>query len=205
MHRKRLEIALERVPPHRYPSAELEQYTLPAPLAAELLWRAYMDGAVRDRRVVDLGCGTGRLTIGSALLGASLAVGVDIDGRALEEARRAAERLGVLGSVDFIRAQVPRLALRADTVVQNPPFGVRRRGADVEFLRAALGAADRVYSLHKSTKAARRLLSSMAAALGKEALLLGTYLLRLPPSLDFHRKRFHSFYVDLYAFRGPIS
>lgn len=31
--------------------------------------------------------------------------------------------------------------LRADTVVMNPPFGTRRRGADMDFLRAAFAGA----------------------------------------------------------------
>jgi hypothetical protein len=31
--------------------------------------------------------------------------------------------------------------LRVDTVVMNPPFGTRKKGADMGFLRAALGVA----------------------------------------------------------------
>ena len=43
-------------------------------------------------------------------------------------------------------------ALRAHTVVMNPPFGTRRKGADMQFLRAALHVADSaVYSLHKTS------------------------------------------------------
>jgi predicted RNA methylase len=45
--------------------------------------------------------------------------------------------------------------LRADTVIMNPPFGTRRKGADVEFLRAAARLVARdggaLYSLHKSS------------------------------------------------------
>jgi rRNA N6-adenosine-methyltransferase METTL5 len=42
--------------------------------------------------------------------------------------------------------------LRADTVVMNPPFGTRRKGADMEFLAAALKLSrGSVYSLHKSS------------------------------------------------------
>lgn len=43
--------------------------------------------------------------------------------------------------VDFVRCDVGALGmqsrLRADTVIMNPPFGTRRKGADMDFLRAA--------------------------------------------------------------------
>ena len=43
--------------------------------------------------------------------------------------------------VEFVRCKVSALRqqgrLRADTVIMNPPFGTRRKGADMDFLRAA--------------------------------------------------------------------
>ena len=48
---------------------------------------------------------------------------------------------GWLQQVDFLRCNVSDLQalqrLAADTVVMNPPFGTRRKGADLDFLRAA--------------------------------------------------------------------
>ncbi|XP_044463578.1 rRNA N6-adenosine-methyltransferase METTL5-like isoform X3 [Mangifera indica] len=39
-----------------------------------------------------------------------------------------------------------------DTVVMNPPFGTRRKGADMDFLSVALKVASgAVYSLHKTS------------------------------------------------------
>ncbi|CAN0900116.1 rRNA N6-adenosine-methyltransferase METTL5 [Linum grandiflorum] len=39
-----------------------------------------------------------------------------------------------------------------DTVVMNPPFGTRKKGADMDFLSAALKIASQaVYSLHKTS------------------------------------------------------
>ena len=44
--------------------------------------------------------------------------------------------------VDLIQCNVLSLEnsgrLQADTVVMNPPFGTRKKGADVEFLRIGL-------------------------------------------------------------------
>lgn len=50
-------------------------------------------------------------------------------------------------------ASLPPLAnLKADTVIMNPPFGTKRKGVDMEFLRAAAHLSSHaVYSLHKSS------------------------------------------------------
>ncbi|HEV8361491.1 MAG TPA: 50S ribosomal protein L11 methyltransferase, partial [Candidatus Thermoplasmatota archaeon] len=61
---------LQKVPPHPAPKAELEQYQTPAPIAADLVYRALAAGDVAGKRVLDLGCGTGILAIGAALVGA---------------------------------------------------------------------------------------------------------------------------------------
>jgi predicted RNA methylase len=58
--------------------------------------------------------------------------------------------------IDFVLCScaeaAQQLRLRADTVIMNPPFGTKRKGADMEFLRAAFSLASRsVYSLHKSS------------------------------------------------------
>lgn len=49
---------------------------------------------------------------------------------------------GVFSQIDLLQCDITQLqqpsrALKADVVVMNPPFGTRRKGADLEFLRAA--------------------------------------------------------------------
>lgn len=56
--------------------------------------------------------------------------------------------------IDLILCDVRQIAaqsrLMADTVVMNPPFGTRRKGADLEFLDAAFKLSrNAIYSLHK--------------------------------------------------------
>jgi hypothetical protein len=42
--------------------------------------------------------------------------------------------------------------LRPDTVIMNPPFGTKIKGADMQFLRAAASLSPgQIYSLHKSS------------------------------------------------------
>jgi putative methylase len=145
MKRKQLEMMLERLEGFSRPSFQREQYATPAPVAAQMLFLAAMRGELGT--VCDLGCGTGMLAIGAALLGAR-AIGVEIDGEALAIARRNAKKLNV--DVDFIRTDVSSLALKGiDTVVMNPPFGAQKASAgDRAFLSKALEIANTIYTLH---------------------------------------------------------
>jgi putative methylase len=145
LKKRRLEIILERLEGFSQPSAVLEQYSTPAPVAAELLHLAFMNGELD--RVTDLGCGTGILAIGAALLGAR-AMGVEIDSQAIRVATKNAALLEV--DVDFVRADVRSVALRkVNTVVMNPPFGAQAASrGDRDFLKKATSIADTVYSIH---------------------------------------------------------
>lgn len=157
MRRKRhLEMLLERIPPHPHPDPGLEQYLTPAHVAAEVLWAARAMGDIEGRTVADLGCGTGILGIGAALLGAERVYCVDVDGGALEVAEGVAEDLG-LGNIQFIEADIRdhgdlvKVTGRVDTVIQNPPFGSQERadrGADRVFMEAASAMGRVVYSFH---------------------------------------------------------
>ena len=144
--KKHLEMALQRIPPHPHPKRWLEQYTTPAPLAAEMLHTALLHGDIAGKVVADLGCGTGILAIGAALLGASRVYGVDVDVEALQVAKGWAEALGA--SVEFIAGDVREFGIEVDTVVQNPPFGDRPGHGDVPFLDKALEVAEVVYTFH---------------------------------------------------------
>lgn len=148
MNLRQLEMLLEHLEGFERPTARLEQYQTPAPVAARLLHHAAMQGAIEDRRVCDLGCGTGILACGAALLGASAVTGIDIDPAAISVARRNAGTLGV--DVNFIVADVrdlDRAGLSCDTVVMNPPFGAQKAHADRPFIDLALEIAGEVYGI----------------------------------------------------------
>jgi ribosomal protein L11 methyltransferase len=57
-----------------------------------------MQGRIQDRFVLDIGCGSGILTLAALFLGASSATGVDIDEAALEHARQNAKLNGLSAS-----------------------------------------------------------------------------------------------------------
>ncbi len=147
MRKRQLEIILEQVEGFRTPLLYKEQYTTPAPIAAELLHFAFMRGDVVDM-VYDLGCGTGILAIGAKILGAENVIGFDSDRASLKIAKENAQKLKV--NVEYVNCRIEDVCGHAHTVVMNPPFGARIKGSDRPFLEKALEVGDVVYSIHNA-------------------------------------------------------
>ena len=149
--KKRLEMAIQKVPKHPNPKVDLEQYSTPATIAADLLWNAYSLGDIADKKVMDLGCGTGIFAIASKLLGAASAIGVDIDKDSTDLAS------SYCGDVDFICSDICDLEndFDVDTIFQNPPFGSQKnakKGADLKFISKAIELSPKVlYSFHMAS------------------------------------------------------
>jgi putative methylase len=150
MKLRQLEMALERLEGFGAPDPRLEQYRTPAPLAARLLFHAWSRGDIAGKSVIDLGCGTGVLSVGAALLGAAEVTGVDTDPVALKVAERNADAQKV--AIRLVPGDVadPVLIERlsgCDTVVMNPPFGAQKVHADRPFIDAALRLAPVSYGI----------------------------------------------------------
>ena len=149
--KKHLEMAIQKVPKHPNPKVDLEQYSTPATIAADLLWNAYSLGDIADKKVMDLGCGTGIFAIASKLLGAASAIGVDIDKDSTDLAS------SYCGDVDFICSDICDLEndFDVDTIFQNPPFGSQKnanKGADLKFISKAIELSPKVlYSFHMAS------------------------------------------------------
>lgn len=149
--KKHLEMAIQKVPKHPNPKVDLEQYSTPATIAADLLWNAYSLGDIADKKVMDLGCGTGIFAIASKLLGAASAIGVDIDKDSTNLAS------SYCGDVNFICSDICDLEndFDVDTIFQNPPFGSQKnakKGADLKFISKAIELSPKVlYSFHMAS------------------------------------------------------
>jgi putative methylase len=194
-----LERALQQVEPHPSPKASLEQYTLPVDVAAEWLFiAAYINDDIINKAVVDLGCGTGILALGAVFLGAKKAIGVDIDKAAVGIAEKNAEKLGIEKKVQWFTGDIGSLTGGFDTVLQNPPFGVQKRGADRKFLSKALELAPVVYSLHKSGEGNRAFIKRFIEQHGGEVTGIFPMKLNIPKLFKFHTKRKYMVEVDLY-------
>lgn len=148
---KHLEMAIQKVPKHPNPKVDLEQYSTPATIAADLLWNAYSLEDIADKKVMDLGCGTGIFAIASKLLGAASAIGVDIDKDSIDLAS------SYCGDVNFICSDICDLEndFDVDTIFQNPPFGSQKnakKGADLKFISKAIELSPKVlYSFHMAS------------------------------------------------------
>ena len=219
--RRELEILISKVPENPNPKVKLEQYTIPPEVASRMLYIAcYVYRDIVGKRVLDLGCGTGRLAIGAAYLGAAEVVGIDIDREVVKIAKDAANGLEVGESIYWVTGDLYALRGRYDTVIQNPPFGVQRRRADRIFLKRALELGFKVYSLHKSEVHDREVVKSFRGSRdkmvpAKPSRFLETYirglggeiegvyamLMRIPRVFHFHRKFRHEFIVNLYVIR----
>jgi putative methylase len=85
--KKKLEILLSKLKTVPKPKANLEQYEIPGELASQIINIAYLSGDIKNKRIVDLGCGTGRLSIGSVLMEAKEVIGIDIDEESIKVAK----------------------------------------------------------------------------------------------------------------------
>jgi len=151
-------------------------------------------------------------------LGAKEVVGIDIDRTAVNTASQNAAETGLAEKTRWIAADIEAICGKFDTVLQNPPFGVQKRGADRRFLEKALAAANTVYSLHKSVNDSEALVKRLKASsdgvlqvspspfLQRFIEKNGGYMkavyamvMTIPHMFSFHEKKKHEFAVDLYV------
>lgn len=184
--KKHLEMAIQKVPKHPNPKVGLEQYSTPATIAADLLWNAYSLGDIADKKVMDLGCGTGIFAIASKLLGAASAIGVDIDKDSTDLAS------SYCGDVDFICSDICDLEndFDVDTIFQNPPFGSQKnakKGADLKFISKAIELSPKVlYSFHMAST--EEFLISYFEKNDLEITHIFRYNFPIPKIYEFHTK-----------------
>lgn len=204
--KKHLEMRLQSIPSHPKPKVGLEQYTTPSVIASDLIWNAYSLGDVEDRDIVDLGCGTGIFAIGSALMGANSAVGVDVDEDSIALAQEVKDKLK-LDNLNFIVSDINDFdeSLNADTVFQNPPFGSQRNadsGQDLRFIQKAIELdCDVLYSFHMQST--EEFLINYYADNGLEITHIFRYEFPIPKIYDFHTKEKQN--VDVIVIRAILK
>jgi putative methylase len=204
------------------PKASLEQYTISEQVAADMLYlAAYGHGDIVGKTVLDLGCGTGRLALGAAFLGAKTVLGIDLDRVAVGLASETAAKKELSLKTDWVAGDLGTIVGKFDTVLQNPPFGVQKRGADRKFLEKALEVGCSVYSLHNHPKTDKQLIQRLKSVRGdflrvqpspfiekfigeRGGVVSSVYalLMTIPRMFDFHTKNWHDFVVDLYIIQS---
>lgn len=207
MKLRELESHLEEVETFEAPKILLEQYATPTHIAACMLHTIQSSyGDIEGKFVADLGCGTGVLSIGSAILGAGYVVGFDIDPDALNTCKENFSEFEIENS-DFVLCDVSKLSEESrlhkkfDTVVMNPPFGTKRNwGLDMLFLKSGLALAKKsVYSLHKTST--RDHILKKAVDWGVKATVVAQLRYDLKGGkYKHHKKQVVDIEVDFYRF-----
>ncbi len=201
IRRQHLEQALQQIPDFTDPKPHLEQYCTPAGTAATLLHMiAYSFQDVYEQKIIDLGCGTGRLSIGSALLGAHQVIGIEIDPTALRTAKEFSNKLETNRRTEWILSDIETIPLRipVDTVIQNPPFGVQIHHQDRRFLLQALQLAKVIYTIHAAGESAQAYIKRLATQNGGTLEQVIPLNMEIPRQFSFHKKKHHRFQVNVY-------
>jgi putative methylase len=205
-----LELFLSEIESHPSPKASLEQYTVSEAIAATMLYiAAYTNDDIIGKKVLDLGCGTGRLALAASYLGAQCIVGVDIDKIAIRTASENSEKANLKTNVQWVVGDINAITGSFDTVLQNPPF-----------LEKALEVGNVVYSLHNHPHTDKQLIRRLKANPGSlvqvapspfiekfveshHGVVKAVYamLMTIPRMFGFHTKAKHAFVTDLYLIK----
>ena len=187
MKQKDLEMILQKVPTYERPNPYIEQYMTPANIAADIIFTAFQFDDIKDKKIVDLGCGTGIFSFGAKIAEAKEVVGVDIDKDCIKIAKDYAEKINE--DVKFIVKDVKEVDNRCDTVITNPPFGAQKsnRWADRAFIEKGFEIAKVIYSLHltKTIPFIEKLVSSLNGGITYKK----TYLFPIKHTYFFHKKK----------------
>lgn len=134
-------------------------------------------------------------------------IGFDIDPSAIAlSAENAADR-DLSGRCEFVLCDIKTIdksikAKSFDTVIMNPPFGTREKGADLIFLKMAINlATGAVYSLHKTST--RKHVMNTAKRWGVYSKVIAELRFDLPATYKFHKKDSVDIQVDLIRFVLP--
>ncbi|CAG2167689.1 unnamed protein product [Oppiella nova] len=214
MKLKTLEAMMGSIDEFVSPKVCYEQYSTSVHISSRMLFTIdHTFGDLRDKCVADLGSGSGRLTIGSALMGAHYVLAIDCDWDAVRQMADNFEDFedDITSRIDSICADVTDQEFwtpfhkRFDTCLLNPPFGTKRnKGIDMIFLKRALDlSTNSVYSLHKTST--REHILRKADEWSVEAEVLARLSFDLPKVYKFHKHSSVDIEVDFYRFQHKTS
>lgn len=196
---KRLEIELSQLYGFEKADVRLEQYATPSPIAADWLWKAAFKQDIAGKVSVDAACGPGILGCGALLLGAKRVIFVDKSEEAITLAKKNVEKLEneyEIGKSEFSCSDIADFEGKAETILQNPPFGTKIKHHDKIFLETAFKVGKVVYSMHKDVT--RTFVEAMARDSEFKITDVWHYDFGLKQTLPWHRRKNYVVKVGLW-------
>ena len=191
------------------PKIELEQYCIDASCAVDIIYYAGFEfNDISKAIIFDLGAGTGRLSIASAILNACYVLSVDIDMNAINILKKNVMSLDLKHVIFPICADIKHFEISKGnhlenvklTTIMNPPFGVQTKFADRIFLDKAFNFSDVVYSIHLANPKINKFLLNYVRKFNWKVDNVQPFHMRLEKSFPFHTKKTKKIDVDVYRF-----
>ncbi len=192
------------------PNIKLEQYCIDAKSAVDIIFFAGVEfNDIKNRLILDLGAGTGRLSIACAYLQANYVLSIDIDFSALKILKRNIRKYSLESTIFPICSDINHLELfRSNnpevfhiTTIMNPPFGVQKNKADRFFLAKAFDISQVVYSIHLANPNVHQFISTYIKKYNWAIDYVFPYRLRLDKTYKFHKQKTKLINVNIYRFK----
>ena len=191
------------------PNIQLEQYSIDANCAVDIIYYAgFEHGDIKNAFIIDLGAGTGRLSILCAYFNASYVLSVDIDINALNILKKNILNLGLEQVIFPICANIDNFEISNKklpnslkvTTIMNPPFGVQTKFADRPFLETAFNFSDIVYSIHLANEKVQNFILNYIKKFNWKIDNILPFNMVLEKSFPFHTKKTRNINVNVYRF-----
>jgi len=191
------------------PKVELEQYSIDASCAVDIIYIAGFEfNDINQKIIVDLGAGTGRLSIASTFFKPAYVLSVDIDLSALFILKKNIKKLQLENIIfpictDVKYFEISKFLLLKNsqiTTIMNPPFGVKKRTADRIFLERAFAFSNIVYSIHLANKGVHNFISNFIRKYNWKIDYVLPFNMILERSFQFHEQKKKKINVNLYRF-----
>ena len=189
------------------PKIELEQYCIDAISAVDIVYFAGFEfNDIHKNLIIDLGTGTGRLSLASSFFNPVKVIGIDLDWNAIQIFRKNISHLKLQNLIYPICMEVSELTLNKEflsddlqiTTIMNPPFGVQRKRADRAFLLSAFDYSNVIYSIHLDHQDVSTFISKFVRKNGWEINYSFPFQMRLERSFPFHSKKMKEINVRIY-------